>query len=81
MQLSRLQEFSFLSALDNLAEIDVEHNPFVETARQMRFNYRPFLLFLLQHLTRLNATPVTQVRVCVSVWVGGCAWVGGRVGG
>jgi Leucine-rich repeat (LRR) protein len=59
-QLARLQEFSFLSALDNLTEIDVEHNPFVKTARQFKFNYKPFLLFLLQHLNKLNSVPVLQ---------------------
>lgn len=36
-QLARIQEFTFLTALEQLRQLDVDENPFVDIAFQHRF--------------------------------------------
>ncbi|GAQ81770.1 hypothetical protein KFL_000900260 [Klebsormidium nitens] len=62
-KLSDLCHLKYLTACTSLIDLDISGNPVTDGAARIGFDLRPFLLFLLPRLQRLNGQDVRQARL------------------
>lgn len=66
-QLPRIQELTFLTSLENLHELDIDSNPFVETAKHYQyarvsvFTHDSSLTFSLETRPPLTPSPTSML--------------------